>query len=220
MPAPRLILLGPPGAGKGTQAKRLAERWNWRHIATGDLFRDAVRKESPLGKQVKPILEAGGLVSNELVVGLVRETLAEEIGADRGIIFDGFPRTLPQAIALDEFLMQYNQSITTVVLINTGDDIVVHRVAQRRSCEDCGAIFNLMHKPPARPGRCDACGGKLYQRADDREATVRARQRKYWSETAPLIEFYRTRGLLTEIPGDLPLDVVTASVERAVSGRR
>ncbi|MCK6474070.1 MAG: adenylate kinase [Planctomycetes bacterium] len=216
-----VVLLGPPGAGKGTQAKRLAKQGKFLHLATGDLLRSAVARGTELGKVVRPIMEAGGLVSDELVMGLLKEAMAEVGGAKdaQRVIFDGMPRTLPQAAMLDELLAESGRTIDRVVLINTADNVLVDRVAQRRSCVVCGAVYNLKAKPPQVPGHCDACNGELIQRPDDRRETVLARLRKYWQDTAPLIDLFRGRGLLVEVPGNGSMDEVAAGVMAAVDGK-
>lgn len=216
-----VVLLGPPGAGKGTQAKRLAKQVGYLHLATGDLLRSAVARGTDLGKVVRPIMEAGGLVSDELVMGLLKEALAEAGGAHGGqrVVFDGMPRTLPQARMLDELLAEAGRAIDRVILINTSDAVLVGRVAQRRSCVVCGSVYNLKAKPPQVPGRCDACNGELIQRPDDHRETVLARLRKYWQDTAPLIEFFRARGLLIEVSGNGAIDDVAAGVLAALDGK-
>lgn len=216
-----VVLLGPPGAGKGTQAKRLAKQGSYLHLATGDLLRSAVARGTELGKVVRPIMEAGGLVSDALVMGLLKEAMAEAGGAKGGqrVVFDGMPRTLPQAGMLDELLAESGRAIDRVVLINTADKVLVDRVAQRRSCVVCGAVYNLKAKPPQVPGHCDACNGELIQRPDDRRETVLARLRKYWQDTAPLIDLFRARGLLVEVPGNGAIDDVAAGVLAAVDGK-
>lgn len=216
-----VVLLGPPGAGKGTQAKRLAKQVGYLHLATGDLLRSAVARGTDLGKVVRPIMEAGGLVSDELVMGLLKEALAEAGGAHGGqrVVFDGMPRTLPQARMLDELLAEAGRAIDRVILINTSDAVLVGRVAQRRSCVVCGSVYNLKAKPPQVPGRCDACNGELIQRPDDHRETVLARLRKYWQDTAPLIDFFRARGLLIEVSGNGAIDDVAAGVLAALDGK-
>lgn len=216
-----VVLLGPPGAGKGTQAKRLAKLGKYLHLATGDLLRSAVARGTELGKVVRPIMEAGGLVSDDLVMGLLKEAMAEAGGAKgaQRVIFDGMPRTLPQAGMLDELLAESGRAIDRAVLINTSDNVLVDRVAQRRSCVVCGSVYNLKAKPPQVQGHCDACNGELIQRPDDRRETVLARLRKYWQDTAPLIDLFRARGLLVEVPGNGAIDDVAAGLLAAVDGK-
>ena len=217
--ARRIILLGPPGAGKGTQAKQLAEAAGFLHLSTGDLLREAVARGTPLGLQAQPIMAAGGLVPDDLVIGLLREALDAAGARGRaGVVFDGFPRTPPQAEALDRLLAGRGEAIDRVVLINTSDDVVVQRVSSRRSCANaqCGAVYNLVSLPPQAAGKCDKCGGELVLRSDDQPETVRARQQKYWQNTAPLIGFYRARNLLVEVPGNGTIEEVTRGVKAAV----
>lgn len=215
----RIILLGPPGAGKGTQAKQLAEVAGFLHLSTGDLLRSSVARGTPLGQIAKPIMEAGGLVPDDLVIGLLNEALegsAEKVQA--GVVFDGFPRTPAQAEALDKMLSARGEAIDCVVLINTADEVIIQRVSARRSCSNaqCGAVYNLVSKPPRVEGKCDLCGGAVVLRSDDQPETVRARQQKYWQSTAPLIDYYKQRGLLTEVPGNGTIDEVTKGVREAV----
>lgn len=217
--ARRIILLGPPGAGKGTQAKQLAETAGYVHLSTGDLFREAIAKNTPLGRQVQPILAAGQLVPDEVTIRVLEEAIiAAGERARQGVIFDGFPRTIPQAEALDRFLQGRGEPLDRVVLINVSDEVVVERVSNRRSCSDsaCGQVYNLISKPPKVAGRCDICGKDLVLRPDDMPQTVRARQQKYWQNTAPLIEYYRSRGLLIEVRSEGTIAQTTAAVSSAV----
>jgi len=216
----RVILLGPPGTGKGTQAKRLALAAHALQIATGDLLRDAISRGTPLGKQVHPIMRAGGLVPDEVVVGLIEQTL--EAASDRGeipVIFDGFPRTIAQAQSLDVVLAKRGWALDRVVLIQSSDDAIVDRISTRRNCPQCGEIFNLKIKPPRQEGTCDNCGEGLVQREDDKPETVRARLRKYWSETAPLVDLYRARGILSEVDGNQTVDEVFTGIAKATGLR-
>lgn len=212
-----IVLLGPPGAGKGTQAKRLAEKSGYAHLATGDLLRQAVADGTPVGVQAKPIMEAGGLVSDDLVVGLFKEWLASAgDAAKKGVVFDGFPRTINQAELLDGMLTERDEGIDRVVLIDTDDEVIVERLSSRRSCPKCGAVFNLKAKPPQVEGKCDSCGGDLVQRADDAADTVRARQKKYWEDTAPLVDFYEKGGSLAKVSGNVDIDEVSQGVFQAL----
>lgn len=215
----RIILLGPPGAGKGTQAKQLAEVAGFLHLSTGDLLRSAVARGTPLGQVAEPIMKSGGLVPDDLVIGLLKEALEGAAGkVQAGVVFDGFPRTTAQADALGCMLTARGEAIDCVVLINTADDVIVERVSARRSCSNaqCGAVYNLVSKPPRVEGTCDLCGCSVVLRSDDRPETVRARQQKYWQNTAPLIDYYKQRGLLSEVPGNGTIDEVTMGVRAAV----
>ena len=196
----RLLIMGTPGAGKGTQAKLLASRFGACHISTGDVLREAVRGGSKLGLEAKRYMEQGLLVPDDVVIGIVAERLD---GADckGGFLLDGFPRTVAQAKALDALLSRRGQPLGGVLLIALPREDALKRLAGRRVCEQCGAMFHSSFDPPAQPDRCDRCGGRLVQRADDREETVRHRMEVYARETAPVLEHYRAAGLLCEIDG-------------------
>jgi adenylate kinase len=180
-------------------------------------LRKAVADGTPVGVQAKPIMEAGGLVSDDLVVGLFKEWLAGAGDAARkGVVFDGFPRTMNQAELLDKMLSERGETIDNVVLIDTDDEVIVERLSSRRSCPKCGAVFNLKAKPPEVEGKCDSCGGDLIQRADDVEDTVRARQKKYWEDTAPLVDYYEEAGSLAKVSGNVDIDDVSRGVFKAL----
>lgn len=191
----KLVFLGPPGAGKGTLAIMAAERLGLAHISTGDLFRAAIKAGTPLGLQVRDILAAGKLAPDELTIALVRERL-EKDDARTGWILDGFPRTTAQAEALQGFC-----PVGTVVNFEVEDALILWRIAGRRVCRGCGKIYHVVNMPPKTEGVCDACGGEVYTRTDDREETVRARLAEYRANTAPLIDWYGSRGLLLTIDG-------------------
>lgn len=213
--AVRLVLLGPPGAGKGTQAERLARATGALHVATGDMFRQAVREATPLGRLAKSFMDRGELVPDDVTVGLVRERLSQEDAAG-GFILDGFPRTRPQAEALDRLLSELGRPLTAVLELAVPDDEVVRRLSGRRVCEACGRNYHVEFDPPARPGVCDACGGRLVQRDDDREETVRRRLEVYRRDTLPLRDFYARRGLLRSVPASgRPEDVTRALLSAA-----
>lgn len=188
----RLILLGPPGAGKGTQAVKIAETFQLPHISTGDMLRQAVRDETELGLEAKKIMDSGQLVSDEVMLGIIRERLAQS-DAQRGFILDGYPRTIPQAEALDEFLGEQSSPPVLVANIDVGDEELVKRIGGRRSCPKDGTVYNIHYKPPTQEGVCDTCGTGLIQRDDDREATVRKRLEVYNRQTKPLLEHYADR---------------------------
>ena len=196
----RLILLGPPGAGKGTQAKRLIERYGIPQISTGDILRAAVREGTELGKKAKQYMDAGQLVPDEVVIGIIRERL-KEADCAKGFILDGFPRTVPQAEALKSVLAELGQALDHVVSIEVPDEDLVERLTGRRTCRNCGAMYHVKFTPPKQEGVCDKCGGELYQRDDDKEETIRARLKVYHDQTAPLVEFYNEEGLLRRIDG-------------------
>lgn len=217
----RLVLLGPPGAGKGTQAERVSEELGIPHISTGNILRQAVAEETELGKKAKAIMEAGRLVSDDVMLGIIRERLAKPDAAG-GFVLDGYPRTLPQAQALDRLLQEKERPPVLVVSIEVGKEELVRRIAGRRSCPECGAVYNVYSQPPRNEGRCDVCGHELSQRADDTEATVRERLSVYDRETRPVLEHYK--GCLTRIDGTGPPDeVFQALLENvrsvAVAGR-
>lgn len=223
-----VILMGPQGSGKGTQANRLAPRLGLMLIATGDLFRAAIRGETELGRQIKAVYDAGGLVSDEITVALVEERL-DEIGERRGLgervegaIYDGFPRTRAQAEALDRALAKRGEAITTVIQIDVPRETLIRRLAGRRICSSCGRVYNVESNPPKSAGVCDVCGGALIQREDDTEDAVRRRLDLYFKETEPLTRYYRERGLIQTIDGDRDIDEITEDlvgmIERARRG--
>ena len=191
----RLILLGPPGAGKGTQAKMLKEKFRKPQISTGDILRKSAQEGTELGQKAKVYMNAGKLVQDDIVVGLIRERIVEE-DCQGGFILDGFPRTIVQAEKLTETLKDMGLSIDTVIDLEVDTDELVNRLTGRSTCSDCGTMFHKVSRPPMHIGICDECGGSLYQRDDDREETIKKRLEVYQSETAPLKEFYRKQGNL------------------------
>ncbi len=210
-----VILLGPPGAGKGTQAARLAERLGLAHVASGDLFREAVAARTPLGQKAQGYMERGELVPDEIVVAMVLERLTRP-DCRRGAILDGFPRTVAQAEALERDLSAQGKKVDAVLLVNVPDEVVLERLTGRRICRNCQAPYHLTFHPPAQEGICDRCGGVLYQRDDDREETVRHRLRVYWEQTAPLISYYRQKRLLREVDGVGEVEEVGERLLRAL----
>ncbi|HYG74819.1 MAG TPA: adenylate kinase [Planctomycetota bacterium] len=216
----RLVLLGPPGAGKGTQAQWLCDALDIPHLATGDMLRGAVANNTEVGQQVKPFMQAGRLVPDEVVVNVVAEAIDEaKKTSPNGYVLDGFPRTMRQADALQKVLAKRREKIDKVILINTPDEVVQERLMQRRSCPDplCGAVYNLKSKPPREEGKCDNCGKTLIIREDDRPETIRVRQQQYWHDTEPLIDYYQRKGLLVEINGKGSLEEVAGQILIAVS---
>lgn len=196
----KLVLLGPPGAGKGTQAAMLVERFSIPQISTGDMLRVAVRERTPMGLKAKEYMDSGDLVPDEVVIGIVRDRL-QQVDCAGGFILDGFPRTVPQADALKQTLAELEKPLDAAVSLEVNIDALVERLTGRRTCSQCGKGFHLKFDPPGADGRCTACGGELVQRADDQEETIRNRMAVYHQLTAPLIEYYHREGLLTAIDG-------------------
>jgi adenylate kinase len=212
-----IILLGPPGAGKGTQAEMLRERLGLAHVASGDLFRENVSKGTPLGKLAKSYMDRGELVPDDVTVQMVMERIARPDSA-RGVVFDGFPRTEAQAKALDQALAKEHKKINAVLHIQVGDEKLVERLSSRWICPIDGAVYNTLTNPPRVPGRCDKENAELYQREDDKPETVRRRLQVYHTQTKPLIDYYRSRGLLREVNGEQSIDQVQADLVKAIEG--
>ena len=212
----RVIFLGPPGAGKGTQAKALAQEWGVPQIATGEMLRDAVKAGTPLGREAQRVMESGGLVSDDVMVGIIAERLRQPDAA-RGFILDGFPRTIAQAEALNRLLKDLGQALDGVVYFDVPEAELIRRLTGRRLCRQCQTAYHLVSAPPKREGICDRCGGELYQRDDDSESTVRHRLEVYARQTAPLLDYYRGRGVLTTVKADGDVDAITGAIRRAVT---
>lgn len=204
----RLILLGPPGAGKGTQAVRIAETFGIPHISTGDILRESVKQGTPLGTEAKKYMDAGDLVPDDVIIGMVGKRLEADDAAE-GFLFDGFPRTVPQAQALEDLLVERNQPIDVALRLAVDESEVVDRLTGRRTCTQCGAVFHVTHNPPKEPGACDKCGGQLVQRDDDHEDVVLNRLNVYRRQTEPLEHFYWERGLLRDVEAVGSVDDVT-----------
>jgi adenylate kinase len=213
-----VILFGPPGAGKGTQGDLLAASAGLRKISTGDLLREAVRDGTELGKKAKTFMDAGELVPDAVILGLVRETLSVNgATAPRGFILDGFPRTLPQAQALDEMLHTIGQPIQGVLMLDVADDVIVKRLSGRMSCPQCGAVYNEFYDPPKHSGICDKCGTALVQRKDDNAETVKRRLDVYRQQTAPVLDYYRGKTTpVHTIIGDDTIDGVQRDLKKAL----
>jgi adenylate kinase len=207
----RLILLGPPGAGKGTQAKLLAEKFNIPHISTGDILRDEMREDSSLGQKVARFVKSGELVPDETVVEVVMRRLNKS-NAHSGFILDGFPRTLNQAEKLNDALKKLDIAIDLIIYFDTSDQVSIKRLSGRRVCKGCGANFHLINMPPAKDGVCDFCGKELFLRDDDKEETVKKRLHIYKNQTASLIDYYKKNGKLREVSGDLDAREVNAQL--------
>jgi adenylate kinase len=195
-----LILLGPPGAGKGTQAQMIVERYHIPQISTGDILRAAVKEGTSLGKQAKTFMDRGQLVPDEVVIGIIDERLRAS-DCNAGFILDGFPRTTPQAEALQAILTKIRKSVDHVINIEVDPEELVRRLTGRRTCNNCGGMFHILFHPPQKEGVCDRCGGTLYQREDDGEETIRTRLKEYQKLTAPLIQYYQNKKLLRSIQG-------------------
>ncbi|RLF11354.1 MAG: adenylate kinase [Thermoprotei archaeon] len=211
----RLIIFGPPGAGKGTQAQLLANKFGIPQIATGDILREAVKEGTDLGKMAKTYMDRGQLVPDEVVIGIVEERLRRPDCA-KGFILDGFPRTVKQAEALENMLKKLGVKLDAVVNLEVDEEEVVKRITLRRTCRNCGAVYHLVFNPPKKEDVCDRCGGPLYQREDDREETVRNRLKVYREQTEPVLKFYEARGLLRNINGNLSIDQVFQEVLKAL----
>ena len=210
-----LLIMGPPGAGKGTQAETLTAKLDIPHISTGDMFRKAISEGTELGKKAKEYMDAGQLVPDEVTIGIVKERLSEE-DCRKGFLLDGFPRTVPQAEALEGILRELGMELDAVLNVAVPDEKLVARLTGRRICRQCGASYHVLYNAPKQEGICDACQGELYQRSDDSEETATNRLSVYHQNTAPLIDFYAKRGLLKEIDGDRPIPEVLVAIGQAL----
>jgi adenylate kinase len=215
----RLVFLGAPGVGKGTQAELMASHLHHPKISTGDILREAVRNKTTLGLQAKAFMDQGQLVPDRVVIGLVDEKLSEPASAG-GFLLDGFPRTVPQAEELDRILEERHEHLDHVVKISVSRDELVRRLSGRRSCSKCQAVFHLDFAPPQRDGACDRCGTELIQRSDDRKETVEARLAVYEEQTAPLVDYYRRQGILSEMDGSGPIETVHQRLMRLLGEHR
>jgi len=211
----RAVLLGPPGAGKGTQAVRLVEKYEIPHISTGDIFRKNIKEGTELGKKAQEYMNAGALVPDELVVDLVKDRLQQD-DCKNGFLLDGFPRTIFQAEKLDEFLSESNQKMDIVINLKVEKEALIKRLTGRRVCKDCGASYHIVNIPPKKEGVCDICGGELIQRKDDNIETVENRINVYEDQTAPLIGYYKEAGSLVDFDGEASLDEVFDAIVQAI----
>jgi adenylate kinase len=214
----RIILMGPPGAGKGTQADLLLQKYGIAHISTGDMFRKAVREGTALGLEAKKYMDGGQLVPDRVTIGIVKERLAEK-DCQAGFLLDGFPRTIPQADALEKTLQELGLVLDGVVNIVVEREVLIKRLTGRRVCRSCGATFHVLYKPSLSGDRCQHCGGELYQRSDDSEATVMNRLDVYTAQTQPLADYYRQKGLLLNINGDQPVEEVNREIIKALENK-
>ncbi|WP_282174124.1 adenylate kinase [Cytobacillus firmus] len=212
-----LVLMGLPGAGKGTQAEKIVQKYGIPHISTGDMFRAAIKDETDLGLKAKSFMDKGELVPDEVTIGIVRERLSKD-DCEIGFLLDGFPRTVAQADALESILSDLNKKINYVINIDVDQSILMERLTGRRICKDCGATYHLVFNPPAKDGVCDRCGGELYQRADDNEATVQNRLDVNIKQTKPLLDFYETKGYLRNIDGQQDINKVFSDLDALLGG--
>ena len=211
----KIVLLGPPGAGKGTQADILVKKLLVPHISTGDMFRAAISNGTELGKEAKSYMDKGQLVPDIVTVGIIRDRISMS-DCREGFLLDGFPRTLPQAEALDKLMEEMSSNLDAVLNISVPLDRLIDRLTGRRMCRNCGTIYHLLYNAPEVENVCDACGGELYQRDDDKEETVKSRLEVYEAQTAPLIDYYEQKGILHTINGDLPINEVTEQLGEAL----
>ena len=214
-----IVLMGLPGAGKGTQADKIVEKYAIPHISTGDMFRAAIKEGTELGLKAKSFMDQGALVPDEVTIGIVRERLSKP-DCDQGFLLDGFPRTVPQAEALDALLSDLGKSIEHVLNIQVEQEELIKRLTGRRICKECGTAYHLVFNPPAKDGVCDKDGGELYQRADDNPETVTNRLEVNMKQTQPLLDFYENKGVLNNLDGQQDIKVVFADIDALLQGNR
>ena len=213
-----LVLLGPPGAGKGTQAEILRERLGLEHLSTGDILRAEMKAGTELGKKAKEYVEKGELVPDEVIIGMIREKLLA-LPKEKGFLLDGFPRTVAQAEALDELLKEIGRELTAVIYLKVSWEVVKMRLTGRLICRNCGAIYHKINKPPKNDMRCDVCGGELYQREDDKEEVIKQRFEVYNQQTAPLVDFYREKGILFEVNSEVSAEETFKQIEKILNSQ-
>jgi adenylate kinase len=213
----RLVLLGAPGAGKGTQAKKLIEKYGIPQISTGDILRQNVADGTPLGKEAKSYMDSGKLVPDSVVLGLVEDRLKRD-DCKKGYILDGFPRNTVQAEALDKMLSSLGMPITAAVSVDVPKEDLMKRLTGRRTCKGCGQMYNVYYNPPKKEGSCDKCGGQLFQRDDDKEETIRKRLDVYDAQTAPLIDYYSKKGILKSVAGTGGIDDIFGKITALLKG--
>ncbi|MCA1042169.1 adenylate kinase [Bacillus infantis] len=214
-----LVLMGLPGAGKGTQAEKIVEKYGIPHISTGDMFRAAIKEGTELGLEAKSFMDKGELVPDQVTIGIVRERLSKE-DCNKGFLLDGFPRTVAQADALEDILSELKKKIDYVINIDVDQSILMERLTGRRICKNCGATYHLVFNPPAKADECDRCGGELYQRADDNAETVKNRLDVNIKQTKPLLDFYETKGYLRNIDGQQEISKVFTDLDALLGGLR
>lgn len=214
----KTLLMGPPGAGKGTQAVVLAEKLGIPHISTGDMFRKAVKEQTPLGIEAKRYMDSGQLVPDEVTIGIVRERLAEE-DCVNGFLLDGFPRTVFQAEALEDILTKLGTKLDVALNIDVDSEALIGRITGRRMCRNCGKPYHVTFSPSKVADKCDACGGELYQRDDDKEETVRKRLEVYSAQTLPLLDFYKSKGIVVNVDGNQSMQKVTEDIMAAIKNK-
>ncbi|AGX02172.1 adenylate kinase [Bacillus sp. NRRL B-14911] len=212
-----LVLMGLPGAGKGTQAEKIVEKYGIPHISTGDMFRAAIKEGTELGLEAKSFMDKGELVPDQVTIGIVRERLSKE-DCNKGFLLDGFPRTVAQADALEDILSELDKKIDYVINIDVDQSILMERLTGRRICKNCGATYHLVFNPPAKADECDRCGGELYQRADDNAETVKNRLDVNIKQTKPLLDFYETKGYLRNIDGQQEISKVFTDLDALLGG--
>ena len=212
-----ILFMGPPGAGKGTQAEVIVNEFGIPHISTGDAFRLAIKQGTPIGKKAKEYMDQGLLVPDDVTIGIVEERL-QQSDCEKGFLLDGFPRTLSQAEALDEILSRLNTKLDHVINLKVDRDKLMARLTGRRICKYCGATYHVIFNPPKQEGVCDKCGGELYQRSDDNEESVGTRLDEYINKTAPLLTFYENKGLLRQIDGDQEIGTVSDEIVSVLRG--
>jgi len=215
----RLLFLGPPGAGKGTQARELAREWDVPQVATGDMLREAMSSGTALGREAKQYYDKGNLVPDDVILRMVAERLRQP-DATKGFILDGFPRTIAQADGLAKMLDEIGQKLDAVIYLDVSEPELVRRLTGRRLCRNCQSPYHVVSAPPQREGVCDKCGGELYQRVDDSDATVRNRLQVYETQTSPLLDYYRQRGLLRTVSGEGAVEKIRQALREAAGARR
>ena len=213
-----IVLLGPPGAGKGTQAQILSKTLNLAHISSGDIFRENLKNQTELGKLAQTYMDRGALVPDDVTIAMIHDRLSRP-DCNNGALLDGFPRTPTQAKALDEMLSKSNQKIDCVPYINVPSEVLIERLSGRWTCPTCGYVYHEKFNPPIEPGICDKDHSKLYQRADDKEETVKKRIEVYWEQTSPLIEYYQQKSLLIEVDGTQSIENVTSQLLESIQRR-